>query len=35
VITPRLTHKRLARALAMLKAKKVEMPARKRDNLPV
>ncbi len=35
VIMPRVTRKRLARALAMLRGKKVEMPARKHDNLPV
>src|SRR3984893_11883297 len=35
VIKPRATRKRLARALGMLKGKKVEMPARKHDNLPV
>jgi propionyl-CoA carboxylase beta chain len=35
VITPRTTRRRLARALAMLRGKKVEMPARKHDNLPV
>jgi propionyl-CoA carboxylase beta chain len=35
VIMPRATRKRLARALGMLKGKKVEMPARKHDNLPV
>jgi len=35
VIMPRSTRKRIARALAMLRGKKVEMPARKHDNLPV
>jgi propionyl-CoA carboxylase beta chain len=35
VIMPHSTRRRLARALAMLKGKKVEMPARKHDNLPV
>jgi propionyl-CoA carboxylase beta chain len=35
VIMPRATRKRLARALGMLKGKKVEMPERKHDNLPV
>lgn len=35
VIMPHSTRKRIARALAMLKGKKVEMPARKHDNLPV
>jgi propionyl-CoA carboxylase beta chain len=35
VIMPRATRKRLVRALAMLRGKKVEMPARKHDNLPV
>jgi propionyl-CoA carboxylase beta chain len=35
VIMPRQTRRRLARALAMLRGKKVEMPARKHDNLPV
>ncbi|MBO0752591.1 MAG: acyl-CoA carboxylase subunit beta [Bradyrhizobiaceae bacterium] len=35
VITPRTTRRRLARGLAMLRGKKVEMPARKHDNLPV
>jgi propionyl-CoA carboxylase beta chain len=32
---PNATRRRIARALAMLKGKKVEMPARKHDNLPV
>jgi propionyl-CoA carboxylase beta chain len=35
VITPRVTRKRLVRALGMLRGKKVEMAARKHDNLPV
>jgi len=35
VIMPHSTRKRIARALAMLRGKKVEMPARKHDNLPV
>jgi propionyl-CoA carboxylase beta chain len=35
VIMPHSTRRRLARALAMLKNKHVEMPARKHDNLPV
>ncbi|MGV3635688.1 MAG: acyl-CoA carboxylase subunit beta, partial [Pseudorhodoplanes sp.] len=35
VIMPHSTRKRIARALAMLRTKKVEMPARKHDNLPV
>jgi propionyl-CoA carboxylase beta chain len=35
VIVPRATRRRLARALGMLRGKKVEMPARKHDNLPV
>jgi propionyl-CoA carboxylase beta chain len=35
VIMPHSTRKRLARALAMLRGKKVEMPARKHDNLPL
>jgi propionyl-CoA carboxylase beta chain len=35
VIMPHSTRKRIARALAMLREKKVEMPARKHDNLPV
>ena len=35
VIMPHSTRKRIARGLAMLKGKKVEMPARKHDNLPV
>lgn len=35
VIMPHSTRKRIARALAMLRHKHVEMPARKHDNLPV
>jgi propionyl-CoA carboxylase beta chain len=35
VIMPRATRPRIARALAMLRGKTVEMPARKHDNLPV
>ena len=35
VIMPHSTRRRMARALAMLKDKKVEMPARKHDNLPL
>src|ERR1700759_3286064 len=35
VIMPRATRRRLARALGMLRGKKVEMPAKKHDNLPV
>ncbi len=35
VIMPHSTRRRIARALAMLKGKRVEMPARKHDNLPV
>ena len=35
VIFPRATRPRLARALAMLRGKTVEMPGRKHDNLPV
>ncbi|HET9902825.1 MAG TPA: acyl-CoA carboxylase subunit beta [Xanthobacteraceae bacterium] len=35
VIMPRTTRRRIARALAMLRAKKVEMPPRKHDNLPL
>jgi propionyl-CoA carboxylase beta chain len=31
----RSTRRRIARALAMLKNKHVEMPARKHDNLPL
>jgi propionyl-CoA carboxylase beta chain len=35
VITPRTTRRRLARGLSMLRGKKVEMPTRKHDNLPL
>jgi propionyl-CoA carboxylase beta chain len=35
VITPHATRLRLARALVMLKNKRLEMPSRKHDNLPV
>jgi propionyl-CoA carboxylase beta chain len=35
VIMPRATRRRLTRALAMLREKKVEMPVKKHDNLPV
>jgi propionyl-CoA carboxylase beta chain len=35
VIMPHSTRRRIARALAMLKNKQVEMPRRKHDNLPV
>jgi propionyl-CoA carboxylase beta chain len=35
VIMPRTTRRRIARALAMLKGKAVEMPLRKHDNLPL
>jgi acetyl-CoA carboxylase carboxyltransferase component len=35
VIMPHATRLRIARALAMLRNKHVEMPARKHDNLPV
>jgi propionyl-CoA carboxylase beta chain len=35
VIMPRATRSRIARALEMLRGKKVEMPARKHDNLPL
>src|SRR5262245_31427122 len=35
VIMPHATRSRIARALAMLKEKLVEMPARKHDNLPL
>jgi propionyl-CoA carboxylase beta chain len=35
VIMPHATRPRIARALAMLRTKQVEMPARKHDNLPV
>jgi propionyl-CoA carboxylase beta chain len=32
---PSTTRRRIARALAMLKGKQVEMPRRKHDNLPL
>jgi propionyl-CoA carboxylase beta chain len=35
VITPQATGPRIARALAMLRGKTVEMPGRKHDILPV
>ena len=35
VIMPHSTRRRVARALAMLRGKQVEMPKRKHDNLPV
>jgi propionyl-CoA carboxylase beta subunit len=35
VIMPHSTRRRIARALAMLREKKVELPARKHDNLPL
>jgi propionyl-CoA carboxylase beta chain len=35
VIMPHSTRRRIARALAMLRGKQVEMPKRKHDNLPV
>jgi propionyl-CoA carboxylase beta chain len=35
VIAPNATRKRIARALAMLRTKKVEAPAKKHDNLPL
>jgi propionyl-CoA carboxylase beta chain len=35
VILPHATRRRICRALAMLRGKKVERPARKHDNLPV
>src|SRR5450432_1133894 len=35
VIMPRATRPRIARALAMLRGKKVELPARRHDNLPL
>jgi len=35
VIMPQATRPRIARALAMLRGKTVEMPGRKHDNLPV
>jgi propionyl-CoA carboxylase beta chain len=34
MIMPHLTRRRIARALAMLRGTKVEMPGRKHDNLP-
>jgi propionyl-CoA carboxylase beta chain len=34
-IMPQATRPRIARALAMLRGKTVEMPGRKHDNLPV
>jgi propionyl-CoA carboxylase beta chain len=35
VIKPHSTRRRIARALSMLQDKKVDMPARKHDNLPL
>jgi propionyl-CoA carboxylase beta chain len=35
VIMPHATRRRIALALAMLRGKRVEWPARKHDNLPV
>jgi propionyl-CoA carboxylase beta chain len=35
VIMPHSTRRRIARALAMLRDKKMEMPAKKHDNLPL
>jgi propionyl-CoA carboxylase beta chain len=35
VIMPHQTRQRIARALAMLKGKRLELPPRKHDNLPV
>jgi propionyl-CoA carboxylase beta chain len=35
VIMPHQTRRRIARALAMLKGKQVELPRRKHDNLPL
>src|SRR6202012_1374406 len=35
VIMPRSTRRRIGRGLGMLRGKRVEMPARKHDNLPV
>jgi propionyl-CoA carboxylase beta chain len=32
---PHATRKRIARALAMLRGKTVELPARKHDNVPL
>ena len=34
VIMPHSTRRRIARALAMLRDKKMEIPAKKHDNLP-
>jgi len=35
VIGPRATRRRICRALAMLANKKLEMPTKKHDNLPL
>jgi len=35
VIMPHATRKRIARGLAMLRGKTVELPARKHDNVPL
>jgi propionyl-CoA carboxylase beta chain len=35
VIMPHATKRKIARALVMLRGKRVEMPGRKHDNLPV
>lgn len=35
VITPHSTRKRIARALAMLKDKHVDVPMKKHDNIPL
>jgi len=35
VVMPHATRKRIARALAMLRGKTVELPARKHDNVPL
>jgi propionyl-CoA carboxylase beta chain len=35
VIMPRATRPRIARALSMLQGKRVEMPSRKHDNMPL
>ena len=35
VITPRMTRARVAKALSMLRGKRVELPGRKHDNLPL
>jgi propionyl-CoA carboxylase beta chain len=35
VIMPRATRARIARALSMLREKRVETPSRKHDNLPL